>query len=100
MNTETAVAESDEIPVRYQVKGELIDIAKVNRIARRMLESQTKKLRKKHAHLKDVRDDQGRRATIVINLPKPGLASIEAIIEFPEGLKDHVDGSEKAVRVA
>jgi len=91
---------ANEIPVRYEVAGEEIEISKVNRIARRMLESQTAKLRRKYAHLKDVRDEEGRGVTIVIRQPKPGIKSVECVVEFPEGMKDQVDGSDKAVRVA
>ncbi len=100
MNTETSQVAETEIPVRYEVAGEVIDVAKVNRIARRMLQSQTTKLRKKYAHLKDVRDDQGRGVTIVIRQPKPGLKSVECVLEFPEGMKQQIDGSDKAVQVA
>jgi hypothetical protein len=89
-----------EIPVRYEVAGKVIDIEKTNRIARRMLNSQATKFRKKFAHLRDYRDEQGRGVTIVIRQPKAGVPSIQCIVEYPEALTDSVEGSEKAVRIA
>lgn len=89
-----------EIPVRYEVEENVIEVDKVNRIARRLLLSQTKKLRKKYKHLKGKKDDQGRSATIVIRMPKKGSLSLECVIEYPEGFSSEIDGSEKAVRVS
>lgn len=93
-------ADASEIPVRYEVAGQVIEIEKVNRLVRRFLVSQTKKLRKKYAYLKDVRDGEGNRPTLVIQQPKAGALAINAIVEFPESLAGEVEGSEKAERVA
>jgi hypothetical protein len=101
MNTETtSPVEDSEIPVRYEVAGEIIEIEKVNRLVRRFLVSQTKKLRKKHAYLKDARDAEGKRATLVIRQPKVGALAIDAIVEFPETLASEIHNAEKAERVA
>ena len=101
MNTETSTQpESTEIPVRFEVGGNEIEIDKVNRLARRLLQSQATKLRKKYAHLKDFRDEQGRGVTIIIRQPKPGIKSVECVVEYPEALQAEVDVNDKAVRVA
>jgi hypothetical protein len=101
MNIETTShVEDSEIPVRYEVAGQVIEIEQVNRLVRRFLVSQTKKLRKKHAYIKDVRDAQGNRATLVIRQQKAGSLSIDAIVEFPESLASEVPNAEKAERVA
>lgn len=92
--------ESNELPVRYEVEGEVIDIGKVNRLVRRFLASQTKKMRKKFEHLEGRRDEHGRSATLVIRLPKRGQLSVECVIEYPEAFGDEIDGSDKAVRLS
>ena len=97
INQEGAVG---EIPVRYEVEGNVIELSKVNRLTRLMLKSQTKKLRKKFKDLKGVVDDKGQMATIVIRLPKLGVASIECVIEYPEAFTDKIEGSEKSTRIA
>ncbi|MCS4089654.1 hypothetical protein [Rhizobium sp. BK176] len=101
MNTETTSHVDDsEIPVRYEVAGQVIEVEQVNRLVRRFLVAQTKKLRKKHAYLKDVRDAEGKRPTLVIRQQKAGSLSIDAIVEFPESLKGEVQDADKAERVA
>lgn len=101
MNIETTSHVDDsEIPVRYEVAGQVIEIEKVNRLVRRFLVSQTKKLRKKHAYLKDVRDAEGNRPTLVIQQPKAGALAINVIVEFPESLATEVRDADKAERVA
>lgn len=102
MNTETSPAadSNSEIPVRFEVGGQEIEIEKVNRLARRLLQSQATKLRKKFAHLKDFRDEQGRGVTIIIRQPKPGVKSVECVVEYPDDIQDQVEDGGKAVRVA
>jgi predicted transcriptional regulator len=99
-NETTSPVDDSEIPVRYEVAGQIIEIEKVNRLVRRFLVSQTKKLRKKHAYLKDVRDGEGNRPTLVIQQIKAGSLSINAIVEFPESLAGEVHDADKADRVA
>ncbi|MBY3433325.1 hypothetical protein HFN89_03985 [Rhizobium laguerreae] len=96
----TSHVDDSEIPVRYEVAGQVIEIEHVNRLVRRFLVSQTKKLRKKHAYLKDVRDAEGRRATLVVRQQKAGALAIDAIVEFPESLAREVQNADKAERVA
>jgi hypothetical protein len=70
------------------------------RLLRRFFVSQTKKLRKKHAYLKDIRDSEGKRPTIVVRQVKAGQMSLECVIEYPEGTAEEIKNSEKGVRVA
>jgi hypothetical protein len=100
MNAPVQAAAPAEIPVRYEVAGKVVKLEEANRISRRLLESQTKKFRKKFSHLKGQVDDKGRLATIVLRLPKLGSASIECAIEYPESLQGQVEGHEKAVRIS
>ncbi|MDW9478917.1 hypothetical protein GOB57_09490 [Sinorhizobium meliloti] len=101
MNTETTSPNQDtDIPVRYEVAGEVIEIEKVNRLVRRFLVSQTNKLRKKHAYLKGVRDETGKRPTLVIRQAKAGALSIDCVVEFPESLAGEIHDADKAERVA
>jgi hypothetical protein len=100
MNTETSTVADTEIPVRYEVAGNVIEIDKVNRLSRMLLNHHTKKLRKQYAHLAGVRDSEGKGVTIVIRQPNPGIKSVECVVEFPEEMKGQIDGSDKATRVA
>lgn len=100
MSIEVIQSEKEEVPVRYEMDGEVIELDKVNRVARRLLVSQSNKLRKKFAHLKGKKDSEGRPATIVIRWEKAKPTALQAIVEFPEEMKDSIDGSDKAVRVA
>nr|WP_250807802.1 hypothetical protein [Neorhizobium tomejilense] len=100
MNTETSKVADAEIPVRYEVAGTVIEIDKVNRFSRLLLNHHTKKLRKQYAHLKGVRDSEGKGVTIIIRQPNPGIKSVECVVEFPEGMKDQIKDSDKAVRVS
>lgn len=99
-NATTSAVDDSEIPVRYEVGDQVIEIDNVNRLVRRFLVSQTKKLRKKHAYLKDVRDAEGKRPTLVIRQPKLGALAINAIVEYPESLAGEIRDADKAERVA
>lgn len=93
--SETAV--SNEIPVRFEVANKEIDIEKLNRLARRLLEAQAKKFRAKFANTVG---PNGERPMIVIRKPDLGGVKVEVVLEFPESMKDSVEGSEKAVRIS
>jgi len=94
--SETEVA-NNEIPVRFEVAKKEIDIEKLPRLARRLLEAQAKKYRQKYA---DVVGPNGERPTIVIRKPDLGGIKVEVVLEFPESMKDSIAGSEKAVRIS
>ena len=93
----TPVQQDAEIPVRFEVKGAVLDLEKVNRMARRMLEKQAEKFRKKY---RDVKGPNGEVPTIVIRAPRLLDANMEVVLEYPESMKDSIKGHEKAVRVA
>lgn len=101
MNTETSAVDEQEIPVRYEIGGEVQYFEKIkSRLVRRFLLSQTKKLRKKHAYLRDKRDSDGNRATLVVQQKHVGALNITCIVEYPESLAGEVKDAEKAERIA
>lgn len=85
-----------EIPVRFEVRGKVVDVEKLPRLPRRLVEGQAEKYRKKYA---DVVGPNGERPTIVIRKPDLVGIKVEIVLEFPEAMKDSVPGSEKAVRI-
>lgn len=72
MSTEAASVPA----VRYEVKGEEIDISKLNRFMRRLLEKTGKTQAKKFA--KYVHPETGERPDVVISIPDPGKPSVQA----------------------
>jgi hypothetical protein len=97
MSMSDQVAGSNEIPVRFEVRGKVIDVEKLNRVARRLIEAQADKFRRKYA---DTLGPNGERPTIVIRKPDLVGIKVEIVLEFPESMKDSVKGSDKAVRIA
>jgi len=83
--------------VRFEVSGKVLDLSKVNRMARRLLEGQAKKFQKKYA---DVKGPNGETPTIVIRSPRLMDPKVEIVLEYPESMKDAIQGHEKAVRIA
>lgn len=97
MNDETAAVAPDEIPVRFEAMGKTLDLAQVNRAARRLLEAQASKFRKKYA---DVVGPNGERPTVVIRSARMLDRNIQVVLEYPESMKDSVKGHEKADRIS
>lgn len=89
-------AEAPETPVRFEVQGKPLDLAQVNRLARRLLEGQAAKFRKKYA---GTVGPNGEVPTIVIRSSRLMDKKIEVVLEYPESMKDVIKGHEKAVRV-
>jgi hypothetical protein len=90
----TAAAPTDDhLQVRYEFPEE-----RMNRKQRRQSESLIKDADKKHRH---VRGPAGERPSLIIRIRKTGVVSaqLEAVLEFPEALKNDVSGSDKAVFV-
>ena len=75
----------------------VVDLEQANRVARRFLDSQANKFRKKYAA---TQGPDGERPTIVIR--KPDLVGIKAevVLEYPEAMAGAVKGHGKATRVA
>lgn len=95
--TEASPAAALEIPVRFEVAGKALDLDKVNRLARRLLEGQADKFRKKYA---GTVGPSGETPTIVIRAVRMMDKKIEVVLEYPESMKDAIKGHDKAVRVA
>lgn len=91
------VSNESPIEVRFEVKGKVIDIAAQNRLTRRLLEGQAEKFRKKYA---DKVGPNGERPTIILRKPDLVGLKLDVVLEFPESMKDSIQGSEKAVRVS
>jgi len=89
--------DTNAIPVRFEVRGKVIDIEAQNRMTRRILEGQADKFRKKYA---DTVGPNGERPTIIVRKPDLVGVKLEIVLEFPEGMKDSIKGAENAVRVA
>lgn len=96
---ETAAAEpaADEIKVRIEVRGKVLDVEAMNRVARRMVESQAAKYRKQYA---DAVGPNGERPTIVLRKNDLVGLKVEVVLEYPESMQSQIKGSEKAVRVS
>jgi len=90
-------AVSEQIPVRFEVRGKVVDVSTLNRPARRILEGQAEKYRRKYA---DTVGPDGERPTIVVRKPDLTGLKVEVVLEFPEALKASIKGADKAVRVA
>jgi len=97
MNDQAEAAQAAEIPVRFEAMGKALDLAQVNRAARRLLEAQATKFRKKYA---DVVGPNGERPTIVIRSARMLDRNIQVVLEYPESMKDSVKGHEKADRIS
>jgi len=89
--------DTNAIPVRFEVRGKVIDIEAQNRMTRRILEGQAEKFRKKYA---DTVGPNGERPTIIVRKPDLVGVKLEIVLEFPEDMKDSIKGAENAVRVA
>lgn len=98
--TEAAATTAYEIPVRYEVGEQVIELSQVNRAVRRSLTKQADKFRKKYAAYKDLRDSNGQGVTIVIKSPKTLSLQVTVSLEFPEELQNQIDKAENAERVA
>lgn len=85
-----------EIPVRFEVRGKIVDVEKLPRLPRRLIEGQAEKYRRKYA---EVVGPHGERPTIVIRKPDLVGIKVEIVLEFPETMRDSIPGSEKAVRI-
>jgi len=85
-----------EIDVRFEVAGKEIELSKINRLARRLLESQAKKYRAKYA---DMLGPNNERPTIIIRSPRLMDRNVEIVLEYPESMKEAVPGHGKAVRI-
>lgn len=68
-------AEVDLSNVRFEVKGEQIDIGGLNRMMRGLMTSVAKKQQKRFGHLQH--PETGERPTIVIAIPDPGKPSVQ-----------------------
>jgi len=90
-------AVSEQIPVRFEVRGKVVEVSTLNRLARRILEGQAEKYRRKYA---DTVGPDGERPTIVVRKPDLTGLKVEVVLEFPEALKASIKGADKAVRVA
>lgn len=91
-------AVEQEIEVKFEIGGEPKEIDKMNRVARRLIEGQVKKIRKR---FKDVIGPNGERPTILIRAPKLfSTKELEFSIDYPESMKDLVKDHDKATRVS
>jgi hypothetical protein len=90
------VTPETEIPVRFEVRGHVVDVESLNRLSRRLIETQANKYRKKFA---GTVGPNGELPTIVLRKPDLTGLKVEVVLEFPESMKDIVKGSDKAVRV-
>lgn len=87
-----AVQNDDQIPVRYE-----FDQEKMNRKQRRQSDALISDAQKKYRH---VRGPNGERPSLILRISKKMFsAQIEAILEFPEAVKNQVSGADKAVFV-
>ncbi len=68
--TSTNDTSSNDIPVRFEIGGNVISLDSVNRAARRMLQKQADNFRRKYQMYRDLRDSAGQGVTIVIKSPK------------------------------
>lgn len=90
--------EIKEIEVRFEIEGEVKEISKMNRVGRRLIEGQVKKIRKR---FKDAIGPDGERPTVVIKAPK--LFSAKELvfsIDYPESMKGMIKDHDKAVRIS
>lgn len=97
-STETTeeTAEAEGPAVRFEVGGKVLDLSKVNRMARRLLEGQARKYQKKYRNLKG---PGGEVPTVVLRTARLMDTKVEVVLEYPETMKDSVKGHEKAVRI-
>lgn len=86
-----------EIQVRFEVAGKALDLSKVNRVARRLLEGQAKKYREKY---KDMVGPNNERPSIIIRMVRLLDKKIDVVLEYPESMKNAVKGHDKAERVS
>lgn len=104
-DAETPVTADDyALPFRYLVGGKEIDHDKLNRSQRRQFETQRRlhvgQLKQYNARFGDLRGPDGERPSLVIDLASGFSRKAKVYLEFPEALKDQVDDSDKAVKVA
>lgn len=104
-DAETTVAADDTtLPFRYFVGGKEIDHDKMNRSQRRQFETQRRlhvgQLKKYNDRFGSLRGPDGERPALVIDLAPGFSRSAKVYLEFPEALKDLVEDSDKAVKVA
>lgn len=96
----TAIVEegSDtEIQVRFEVASKPLDLTKVNRVARRLLEGQAKKYREKY---RDMVGPNNERPSIIIRMARLMDKKIDIVLEYPESMKSAVKGHERADRIS
>jgi|HigsolmetaAR202D_1030399.scaffolds.fasta_scaffold00971_18 hypothetical protein len=91
------MSHENPVPVRFEVRGKVIDLESLPPMARRILEKHAARFSQKYAH---VVGPMGERPTVVLRKPDLMGRRVEVILEFPESLKDSIRGAEKAVRVA
>lgn len=82
----------DQVAVRYE-----FDVEKLNRQGRRRLDSSLEDYRRRY---RNVRGPNGERPTLVLRQPGTFTSNVVVIVEFPEAMKDVIQGSDQAVRVA
>jgi hypothetical protein len=85
-------SDNDHINIRYE-----LDVEKLNRKDRRTVDSH---IREYSRRFRNVKGPNGERPTLILRPRRSLLGKIEAVLEFPESMKDQVQGSEKAVKVA
>ena len=106
MNEEvtTVAADDNSLPFRYLVGGKEIDNDKLNRSQRRQFDTQRRlhvgQLKQYNERFGALRGPDGERPALVIDLAPGFSRKAKVYLEFPEALKDQVDGSDKAVKVA
>lgn len=89
--------DNNEILVRFEVGGKVIDLSQVNRVARRLLEGQAKKYRAKFANLTGPNNE---RPTIIIRSPRLLDKKVEIVLEYPDEMKGLIKGHSQATRIS
>lgn len=84
--------DDDQIQIRYE-----LDVEKLNRKDRRSVDASIRDYRRRY---RNVRGPNGERPVLILRPRRSLLGKIEAILEFPESMKDQVEGSDQAVKVA
>jgi hypothetical protein len=94
MTDETSAVENDgdQIQVRYE-----LDVDKLNRKDRRSVDAHIREYSRRY---RGVKGSDGERPVLILRPRRSLLGKIEAILEFPESMKNQIEGSDKAVKVA
>jgi len=83
--------EVDLSNVRFEVKGDEIDIADLNRTMRGLMTSVAKKFQKKFGHLQH--PETGERPTIVVVIPDPSKPSVQCrLVTDSQPLREWLKG--------